>query len=81
MIEAGKTLAEGRAFAAALSVKHPGQYVTLFADFGIFATAAPRLHVNAPGDSIGETYWLNGTEKPFTSAQYGADQRATPALL
>ena len=81
MREAGKTLVEARAFAVKLSRSNPGQYVTLYACFGIFARMAKRLHVCTPSDSILGVYWLNGKERPFTSAQHGADQRATPALL
>ncbi len=80
MLETGKTLTEARAFAVQLSNECPGKYVTLTACFGIFAVVADHLHVHAPNDSIGESYWLNGKERQFTAAQHGADQRATPAL-
>lgn len=80
MIPAGNTLDEARAFAARLSLERPGMYVTLYACFGIFAKAEKRLHTFAPSDSIGDSYWLNGKEKPFTSAQRIADQNATPTL-
>jgi hypothetical protein len=78
MIEAGSTLAEGEAFAADLSAKMPGTYVTLYACFGLFAKTADNLNVFAPSDSVGDHYWLNGQKKPFTNAQRSADQRATP---
>ena len=81
MIPAGRTLDDARAFAMALSVKLPGHYVTLVAVFGLFATTYPaRLHVHAPGDSVGGSYWLNGHERRFTDAQRGAHERATPTL-
>jgi hypothetical protein len=72
------TPAEARAYARHLSTENPGKYVTLFTCFGIFATVADRLHVFAPTDSYGTSYWLNGKEKTFTSAQRLADQMATP---
>ena len=79
MIPVPATTAEAaRAYARHLSTENPGKYVTLFTCFGIFATVADRLHVFAPTDSWGDSYWLNGTEKPFTSAQRLADQMATP---
>ncbi len=80
MIQAGNTLAEGKALAAKLSIDNPGKYVTLFTAFGLFAEIADRLHVHAPTDSIGGCYWLNGIERSFTDSQYGADYRSTPAL-
>lgn len=80
MIDAGNTLPEAKTFAAKLSADNPGQYVTLYACFGVYATMARRLHVSAPSDSLGGSYWLNGRECSFTSAQTIADQLATPAL-
>ncbi len=81
MIEAGKTLDQARKFAADLSKKSPGQYVTLSACFGIVATVSKRLHVHSPTDSVGDSYWLNGKECKYTDAQVGADYRATPDLF
>ena len=81
MIEAGNTLGQARKFAAALSEKNPGQYVTLSACFGIFATLHKRLNVFAPSDSVGGCYWLNGQERKFSDAQHGADHRATPEMF
>lgn len=69
---------EARAYARHLSTENPGKYVTLFTCFGIFATVADRLHVFAPTDSWGGSYWLNGKEKPFSAAQKLADELATP---
>lgn len=74
------TPAEARAFARLLSQNNPGKYVTLFTCFGIFAQVDKRLHVFAPTDSYGDSYWLNGVEKPFTSSQRIADQNATPTM-
>tara|TARA_R110002110_G_scaffold412375_1_gene638288 strand:- start:356 stop:517 length:162 start_codon:yes stop_codon:yes gene_type:complete len=48
--------------------------------FGLGITVSKRLHVNAPGDAYGKTYWLNGKEKSFTEAQIIADQLAQPQL-
>ncbi|KKM97135.1 hypothetical protein LCGC14_1171040 [marine sediment metagenome] len=81
MMEAGKTLDQAREFAADLSRKNPGQYVTLSACFGIFATLSKRLHVHSPTDSVGDSYWLNGQERKYTDGQKGADYRATPDLF
>ena len=80
MIEAGKTAAEGRAFAKTLSIKNPGMYVTLYTCFGLYAHLSKRLHVFAPTDSYGPSYWLNGKERPFTENQRIADQNATPTM-
>ena len=79
MIAAGNTLEEAHAFAQALSLES-SNYVTLSTCFGIFATTSKRLHVHAPSDSIGNSYWLKGIEHSFTDAQRGADERATPDL-
>ena len=63
-----------------LSKANPGKYVTLYACFGLFVRLDDHLHVHAPTDSVGGSYWLNGRAHPFTDSQHGADQRATPAL-
>jgi len=80
MIEAGKTAAEGMAFAEALSIKNPGMYVTLYTCFGLYALLSKRLHVFAPTDSWGDVYWLNGNARLFTENQRIADQNATPTM-
>ena len=77
---AGNTLREAKPVALQASRDNLGKYVTLRACFGLFVSISGRLHVFAPGDSIGGIYWLNGREKPFTQAQVIADQNATPAL-
>tara|TARA_S200002703_G_scaffold73110_1_gene63127 strand:+ start:59 stop:337 length:279 start_codon:yes stop_codon:yes gene_type:complete len=74
------TLPEAREAARQASIDNPGCYVHLFTAFGLGISIEKRLHVNAPGDAYGNTYWLNGNEKPFTEAQVIADQNATPAL-
>ena len=81
MSEAGVTIDQARKFAADLSKENPGQYVTLSACFGIFATVSKKLHVHSPTDSVGDSYWLNGQEKKFTDSQAAADYRATPDLF
>jgi len=80
MINAGQTLDSAKQFARKYSEDNPGQYVTLFANFGIYISVSKRLGTFAPSDSIGGVYWFNGREKPFTSAQQVADQNATPTL-
>lgn len=80
MIPAGNTPAEARATALKLSRANPGMYVTIFSCFGAYCSIHKRLHVNAPTDSWGNSYWLNGKEKPFTEAQRIADQLATPTM-
>ncbi len=80
MIAAGNTLDEAREFALELSRKNPGQYVTLSACFGLFAELSKRLHVHAPSDSVGDSYWLNGVERSFSDKQRGADHAATPTM-
>lgn len=80
MMNAGNTIDEGRAFALKLSLDNPGLYVTLFTCFGLFARTDKRLHVCAPTDSYGTSYWLNGKEKTFTENQIIADQLATPTM-
>ena len=74
------TLSTGRAAALQASLDNPGSYVHMWSAFGLGITISKRLHVNAPGDAYGDTYWLNGKEKPFTEAQIIADQLATPQL-
>tara|TARA_R110002110_G_scaffold166022_4_gene366499 strand:+ start:88 stop:336 length:249 start_codon:yes stop_codon:yes gene_type:complete len=74
------TLAAARRYAQTFSRENRGVYVTLQACFGLMVTTSPRLHVFAPSDSYTNSYWLNGTEKPFTNAQRVADQHATPLM-
>tara|TARA_R110002051_G_scaffold260961_1_gene320863 strand:+ start:340 stop:582 length:243 start_codon:yes stop_codon:yes gene_type:complete len=74
------TLSTGRAAALQASLDNPGSYVHMWSAFGLGITVSKRLHVNAPGDAYGDTYWLNGKEKPFTEAQIIADELATPQL-
>lgn len=80
MILAGTNAAEARATALKLSRANPGMYVTIFSCFGAYCQMDKRLHVNAPTDSWGNSYWLNGVEKPFTPAQRIADQLVTPTM-
>ena len=76
-----KNEADALAECVQISKENPGQYVTVTACFGLFATLTPRLHVFAPGDSPFGWYVLNGKAKLFTSAQKVADQNATPMML
>jgi hypothetical protein len=71
---------EAREFARDYSVNHPDEYVVLVNDFGACLMTARRLWAQAPSDSYTGTYFLNGSERPFTDAQRLADQRATPVL-
>ena len=71
---------EARAAALTASQANPSAYVTLFACFGLAVVINKRLHVFAPSDSWGRTYWRNGTEKAFTKKQIAADWKATPAM-
>ena len=80
MIPAGSNATEARATALKLSRANPGIYVTIFSNFGAYCSMSKRLHLNAPTDSWGKSYWLNGVEKPFTSSQRLADQLATPTM-
>lgn len=80
MIPAGTNATEARATALKLSRANPGMYVTIFSCFGAYCHMGKSLHVNAPTDSWGKSYWLNGVEKPFTSAQRLADDLATPTM-
>ena len=74
------TLSTARAAAFQASLDNPGSYVHMWSAFGLGITVSKRLHVNAPGDAYGNTYWLNGHEKPFTNSQIIADQLAQPQL-
>jgi hypothetical protein len=68
--------------ALAASKAHPGQYATLvvWPFEGLRVSMSRRLHVFAPSDSWGDTYWLNGKVKQFSDAQRDADERATPFM-
>ena len=80
MIPAGQSEPEAKQFAKEFSLKNKGQYVTLFACFGLFLNHSKRLNVFAPSDSLFGVYWLNGIEKPFTTKQKIADEQSTPTL-
>ena len=80
MIPAGKNETEAKQFAKEFSLKNKGQYVTLFACFGLFLNHSKRLNVYAPSDSLFGDYWLNGVEKSFTTRQKIADEQSTPTL-
>ena len=81
MVEAGQNLKTAKQFAMQLSKNNPNKYIMLVACFGIFAVVHNRLNVFAPSDSCCKSYWLNGKEKKFTTAQKVADQNATPNLI
>mgnify|MGYP003132413204 FL=1 len=72
---------EATKFAIELSKKHKDKYITLYACFGIFANISKRLHIFAPSDSLFNSYFLNGKQKYFTTAQKISDEKATPALF
>ena len=80
MIRAGQSDAEAKQFAKEFSLKNGGQYVTLFACFGLFLNHSKNLNVFAPSDSLFGVYWLNGIEKSFTTKQKRADEKAAPTL-
>ncbi len=85
MLKTSNNLDDARAYAAAYSQQHPRAYVTIESCFGWLVVSRKRLHRFAPSDAThfsGKTgtYWLNGHEKPFTSAQRISDQNATPAM-
>ncbi len=80
LLEVDKTYKDACETAQKLSLEHAGKYVTLFTCFGIFAFISKSLDVQAPSDSLGGYYWLNGKRKPFTKAQKIADDLATPML-
>lgn len=75
-----ETLAEAKTAILKKSKAEPLRYFTLCACFGLCILRHKRLHVFAPSDSYGNTYWLNGREKPFTKAQRIAEQNATPLM-
>tara|TARA_R100000664_G_C2685090_1_gene91472 strand:+ start:262 stop:507 length:246 start_codon:yes stop_codon:yes gene_type:complete len=81
MIKAGSNEQEAKQFALQQSLNNPDMYVTLFACFGIFCDIKKRLNVFAPSDSLFGVYWLNGREKPFSTKQRIADEKATPTLI
>ena len=80
MIPAGKNEKEAKQFVKEFSIKNKGQYITLFANFGLFLSHSKRLNVFAPSDSLFGVYWLNGVEKSFTTKQKIADEQNTPTL-
>ena len=80
MLPAGQSETEAKQFGKEFSLKNKGQYVTLFACFGLFLNHSKRLNVFAPSDSLFGVYWLNGIEKPFTTKQKIADEQSTPTL-
>ena len=80
MIKAGSNEAEARANALQASIDNKGQYVTLYACFGIFMKLSKSLHVFDPSDSLFGVYWLNGKEKSFTMAQQIKDEQSTPSM-
>lgn len=80
MIPAGKNETEAKQFAKEFSLENEGQYVTLFACFGLFLSHSKYLKVHAPSDSLFGVYWLNGIEKSFTTKQKIADEQSTPTL-
>ena len=78
-------LDDARIAALDYSRRHPRAYVTIGSCFGWIVESHKRLNVHAPSDAkhwSGQTgtYWLNGKEKPFTTAQRVADQNATPTM-
>lgn len=75
-----RTAEAAKAKANEVSLARPGCYVIIVNDFGYCLSVSKRLNVFAPSDAAIKSYWLNGTEKPFTSAQKIADQNATPVL-
>jgi hypothetical protein len=80
LINAGKNLDEAQVFATNFSKANPESYITLYNCFGIFVQIEKRLPIHAPSDSIGNSYWLNGNEKKFTTCQIITDQNSTPIL-
>lgn len=76
------TVAEAKECAKRCSIQNPGQYITITSCFGLFLNIAKRLHVFAPSDAPAafKCYWLNGVEKPFTTAQKINDQINTPQM-
>ena len=77
------TLAEARTAIRKLSNAHPKQYFIIVNEFGWLIDSKKRLHVFDPtsqGLGASGTYWLNGKEKSFTTAQRIADQNATPLM-
>ena len=74
-------LKDARRYALNFSKKNPGNYITLYACFGLFVHSHKRLNVFAPSDSYGKSYWLNGKEKNFSEKQVIADQNATPTMF
>jgi len=79
-LEIYNSLEEARAEILKKSKAEPSRYFSLRACFGLRIVRQKRLHVFTPSDSYGNTYWLNGREKPFTKAQRIADQNATPSM-
>jgi hypothetical protein len=75
------TVEDARAAALKTSQENPKMYVTIYACFGLFISCHKRLNVFAPTDSYIKSYWLNGTEKPFSQKQIIADQIATPTMF
>ena len=75
-----RSMSEGqiKATAVKISLDNPGKYITLYAQFGLFAQIDTRLHVFAPTDSCRDWYALNGKVKPFSKAQKLTDELMTP---
>jgi hypothetical protein len=73
-------LKDARSAALKKSKANPKRYIMLIACFGLEVVSYKRLHVFAPSDSYGNSYWLNGKEKFFSECQKAADSQASPVL-